>query len=106
MHVHQNEDEYLIILEGKARIVNAEETFDAEPATAIALRKGINHAWRNPANSRLRMLAIMTPGGIEEVLRAIAEGGDVMALSERFGVRVVGPMPAHDLEHSDGSPAS
>lgn len=103
VHVHQNEDEYLIILEGKVRIVNGEETFDAQPATAVALRKGINHAWSNPAKSQLRMLAIMTPGGIEEVLRAIAEGGDVMALSERFGVRVVGPMPAERLEHSDES---
>jgi hypothetical protein len=33
------------------------------------------------------------PGGVEEVLRMIALGGDtdVRALSERFGVRVVGP---------------
>jgi mannose-6-phosphate isomerase-like protein (cupin superfamily) len=94
VHVHQNEDEYLIVLEGKVRIVNGEETFDAQPATAIALRKGINHAWNNPANSQLRMLAIMTPGGIEHVLRVTAEGGDVMALWERFGVRFVGPMPS------------
>jgi hypothetical protein len=33
------------------------------------------------------------PGGVEEVLRIVALGGDtdVRALSERFGVRAVGP---------------
>ena len=40
------------------------------------------------------MVVISTPGGIEEILRLIAKGGDIdiMALAEKFGVRNVGPM--------------
>jgi hypothetical protein len=40
------------------------------------------------------MVAIASPGGCEEILRLIAKGGDidVMALSEKFGIRIVGPM--------------
>jgi len=35
------------------------------------------------------------PGGIEEILRAIAGDGepDVPALAEKFGVRSLGPVP-------------
>jgi hypothetical protein len=40
------------------------------------------------------MVVIPSPGGCEEILRLIAKGGDIdiMALSEKFGVRNVGPM--------------
>ena len=33
MHVHQNEDEHFLILEGTARVVRGDETFDAPPGT-------------------------------------------------------------------------
>jgi hypothetical protein len=37
-----------------------------------------------------------TPGGVEEVFRIIARGGeiDLPGLGARFGVQVLGPMPA------------
>jgi hypothetical protein len=35
-----------------------------------------------------------TPGGVEETLRLIPQGGDIdmMELSKKFGVQVVGPL--------------
>jgi hypothetical protein len=41
------------------------------------------------------MVVTCTPGGVEEMLRLIALGGDfdMGALSEKFGVRPVGSMP-------------
>ena len=94
IHIHQNEDEHFIILEGTARIASGDKTFDAAAGTAVTLSKGIPHAWCNLSNSPLRMVVIASPGGIEEILRLIAKGDDVdiMALSEKFGVRNLGPM--------------
>jgi len=94
MHTHQNEDEHFLILEGTARIASGAETFDAAAGTSVTLRKGIPHAWCNSSNSPLRMVVIASPGGSEEILRLIAKGGDIdiIALSEKFGVRMVGPM--------------
>jgi mannose-6-phosphate isomerase-like protein (cupin superfamily) len=94
VHIHQNEDEHFIILEGTARIASGDKTFDAVAGTALTLSKGIPHAWCNPSGSPLRMLVIASPGGIEAILPLIAKGGDIdiMALSEKFGVRNVGPM--------------
>jgi mannose-6-phosphate isomerase-like protein (cupin superfamily) len=94
MHIHQIEDEHFIVLEGTARIASGDKTFDAAAGTAVTLSKGIPHAWCNLSGSPLRMVVIASPGGIEEILPLIAKGGDIdiKALSERFGVRNVGPM--------------
>jgi quercetin dioxygenase-like cupin family protein len=93
MHVHQNEDEYILVVEGTARIACGDETFDAAAGTAVVLTRNIPHAWGNPSNSPLRIVVTCTPGGVEEILRLIALGGDIdmMALSEKFGVQGVGP---------------
>ena len=93
MHVHQNEDEHFLVLEGSARIVRGGETFDAPAGATVALPRGIPHAWGNATDTTLRMLAMTWPGGIEAILPLIARGGDIdlNALVAKFGVRRVGP---------------
>ena len=94
MHVHQNEDEHFLILEGTARVVRGDETFDAPAGTTVALPRHIPHAWGNATNSTLRMVVTCWPGGCEAILPLIARGGaiDVKALGAKFGVRRVGPL--------------
>jgi mannose-6-phosphate isomerase-like protein (cupin superfamily) len=94
LHVHQNEDEHILVVEGTAPIACGDRTFDTAAGTAVTLAKNIPHAWGNPTNSPLRMVVTCTPGGVEQILRLIALGGDIdmTALSERFGVRPVRPM--------------
>jgi mannose-6-phosphate isomerase-like protein (cupin superfamily) len=93
MHVHQNEDEHILVVEGTARIACGDKIFDVAAGSAVVLDKNVPHAWGNPSNSPLRIVVTCFPGGVEEVLRINAQGGDtdVKALSERFGVRSVGP---------------
>ena len=94
MHIHRNEDEHVIVLEGTARIALGDKTFDAAAGAAIFLPRNIPHAWGNASNSPLRFLGVCTPGGVEQAMRVIARGGDVdlMALSAKFGVQIVGPL--------------
>jgi mannose-6-phosphate isomerase-like protein (cupin superfamily) len=93
MHIHQNEDEHFLVLEGTARVVRGDETFDAPAGTTVALPRHIPHAWGNASNSTLRMVVTCWPGGCEAILPLIARGGDidVKALGAKFGVRRVGP---------------
>jgi mannose-6-phosphate isomerase-like protein (cupin superfamily) len=94
MHIHQNEDEYFVVIEGIARIACGDKIVDAAAGTAMTLPRGIQHAWGNPAESPLRLVVTTTPGGVEEALRLIARGGDIdmLALAAGFGVRIVGPL--------------
>jgi mannose-6-phosphate isomerase-like protein (cupin superfamily) len=95
LHVHQNEDEHFLILEGTARINYGDRTFNAKAGDTATLLRGIPHAWRNASDVPLRMAVTCTPGGIEEVFRMIARGGeiDLPALAAKSKVQVLGPVP-------------
>jgi quercetin dioxygenase-like cupin family protein len=94
MHVHRNEDEHILVVEGTARIACGDKTFDAAAGATALLPRNIPHAWGNPTNSALRIVVTATPGGVEEALRLIAEGGDIdlMAIAEKFAVQTTGPL--------------
>ena len=93
MHLHQNEEEHFIILEGMAHFAYGDKTVDAPAGTTITVGKGIPHAWCNLARSPLRMLVLFRPGGIDELFRSMVHGGDVNieAVFDRFATKMVGP---------------
>jgi mannose-6-phosphate isomerase-like protein (cupin superfamily) len=93
MHIHQNQDEHFIILEGTAHFVYGDKTVDAPAGTNITVSRGIPHAWCNLSESPLRMLVLFTPGGIDELFRTIAKSGAIneTALFDKYGTVLVGP---------------
>jgi quercetin dioxygenase-like cupin family protein len=94
VHLHDNEDEHILVVQGTARVLYADKTFDAKPGTMVSLARGIPHAWGNPTDTSIRLMITATPGGVEEVLRLIATGGgrlDLQALADKYAVRLVGP---------------
>ena len=95
MHLHQNEDEYLIVLEGVARFACGDRIFDAEAGTLVTLPRNVPHAWGNRSDTLLRIAGITFPGGVEQVLVAIArdKDADIAALAHSAGVVLVGPTP-------------
>jgi mannose-6-phosphate isomerase-like protein (cupin superfamily) len=92
VHIHENEDEHFVVVQGTVHMMRGDETFDATAGAAISLRKGIPHPWCNRSDAPLRLVITNVPGGIEEALRSLATGADIPAVSEQFAVRVVGPM--------------
>jgi len=95
LHVHQNEDEYLFVLEGTVRCVVGDKTCDAGAGTMLALPRNIPHAWGNRSTSILRMAFVVYPGGVEEAMRVIAKGDvtNIEVFARKFGVSVIGPTP-------------
>ena len=68
MHVHQNEDEHFIILEGTAHFAYGDKTVDAPAGANITVSKGIRHAWCNLSEGALR--------DVNQPLRAIEPDRD------------------------------
>jgi quercetin dioxygenase-like cupin family protein len=93
IHVHRNEDEHFIVLEGTVRFLYGDKTFDAPAGTSVSAIRNIPHAWCNPFDTPFRMVVVASPGGCEEALRIIAKGSqvDMMALAARLQIEVVGP---------------
>jgi uncharacterized RmlC-like cupin family protein len=83
-----------LVVEGTARVLYGDKTFDATAGTVVSLARGIPHAWGNPTDTPLRLVITSTPGGVEEVLRLIATSGDQLdlaALADKHAVRLIGP---------------
>jgi mannose-6-phosphate isomerase-like protein (cupin superfamily) len=94
VHLHEKEDEHILAVEGTARVLYGDKTFDATAGTMVSLTRGIPQAWGNPTDTPMRLVTMATPGGVEEVLRLIATSGDqldLVALANKYAVRVIGP---------------
>jgi mannose-6-phosphate isomerase-like protein (cupin superfamily) len=94
MHVHDNEEEHFIILEGKALIANGDSRAEVAAGSSITIGKGVPHAWCNLSeDAPLRMLVLFTPGGLEELFRRNAgtEPAEMIALADKLGTRITGP---------------
>jgi mannose-6-phosphate isomerase-like protein (cupin superfamily) len=92
-HIHKNEEEHFVILEGTYRFACGDRTFDAAPGTSLTVPKGVPHAWRNISDQPGRLLCTFTPGGfellVEEVTKVPAD--KVLELAARRGCLIVGP---------------
>ena len=86
MHIHQNEDEHFIVLEGSLHIANGDKRFDAPAGTTVTIKKGVPHAWCNLMDTPLRLLVVFSPGNIEELFRETAEreSADIAALAAKY----------------------
>ena len=94
VHLHEKEDEYVLVVEGTTRFLQGDKTFDGKAGTIVSLARGIPHAWGNPTDAPIRLLMTATPGGVEEALRLIATIGDeldLQAISDKYAVRLIGP---------------
>lgn len=105
MHIHQNEDEHFIILEGGLHIARGDQLFDAPAGTTVTISKGVPHAWCNLMDTPLRMLVVFSPGNIEDLFKATAAGesDDIAALAARYGTLFIGP-PLLEEIHTITSP--
>jgi mannose-6-phosphate isomerase-like protein (cupin superfamily) len=92
-HLHKNEDEHFIVLEGTLHIANGDKTLDASAGTAVTVKKGVPHAWCNLSETPLRMLVVFSPGHIERLFREVTarENDDIAAILDKFGCLIVGP---------------
>ncbi len=95
LHVHANEDEYVIVLEGTVRIALGDKIIDASVGEGILLKRGIPHAWGNRTDKPLRLLMTCTPGGVEAVLPLLAQQNyeELIKKSEQLAVTNLGPTP-------------
>jgi mannose-6-phosphate isomerase-like protein (cupin superfamily) len=72
LHVHYRDDEGFWILEGSATIEVGDTTIEANAGDYVFGPRNIPHRY-TVGDSGCRMLFIMVPGGMEEVIRATSE---------------------------------
>jgi quercetin dioxygenase-like cupin family protein len=101
MHRHSREDEYSFVLAGTLGVVEDGLEITASPGDLVFKPRGRWHTFWNAGDEPLRVLEIISPGGIEALFRLLAEpGGEydprtLPALADRYGCEVdfEGTMP-------------
>jgi mannose-6-phosphate isomerase-like protein (cupin superfamily) len=106
LHIHSNEEEHFIVLEGTLDIAVGDRRWDASGGTSATVRRGVPHAWCNPSDIPLRMLVVFSPGHIDGLFKETAGVSDidkVTAMAARYGTQLIGP-PLRGTVHSISSP--
>ncbi len=109
LHVHERDDEIFHVLEGRLQITLGDDLFVAGPRAVAVLPRRIRHAYV-VASPTARFITIHRPAGFEGFVEAVGEPAprldlppdeqanpelDVLArTAARFGISIVGPVPA------------
>jgi mannose-6-phosphate isomerase-like protein (cupin superfamily) len=75
VHRHTREDEYSIVLEGQLGVFQDGEEVIATPGDIVFKPRGHWHTVWNAGDGQLRLLEVITPGGLEDAFRRLAEPG-------------------------------
>jgi len=99
LHLHLNEEEHFIVVDGTLQISAAGVTRDFKAGHSVTIGKGVPHAWCNLTDAVVRFVVIFTPGRIEGMFRAVAEKkvDDVEAFAALYGTRIVGRALQQDM---------
>jgi len=106
LHVHNNEEEHFIVLDGTLDIAVGNRRWDAAAGSCVTVKRGEPHAWCNPSDTPLHMLVVFSPGRIEGLLRAAAGVDDVDKIAPivgRYGTKLI-VTPLHERVHSIYAP--
>jgi hypothetical protein len=63
------------------------------PGTRATVPRNTPNSWRNSAPRESRLLAILTPGGFEQIVYAVKDTSpeQIKDLAARFGCDILGP---------------
>lgn len=78
-HVHTQEDEMYYVLEGEFDVYAGAQGFNVKQGECVFLPRLIPHAFRI-RSPRLRLLLVITPGGLEASFRSMASPAERMEL--------------------------
>lgn len=67
LHVHHAEDECLYVVDGHLLVQLGEERHDLGPGCLAWLPRQVPHAFGNGSDSPVHLIAVIVPGGIEEM---------------------------------------
>ena len=95
MHIHQNEDEWLYVLDGEVTFHVGGAEHYGKTGAFVSFPRGIPHTFSIESEVG-RILVINTPGGFERMFElAPRTREEAERAMTRFGMTIVGPHPRH-----------
>ena len=79
VHVHDREDETILVLEGDLRVIVGEDDYAAGPGTVAVLPRRLRHAYV-VTSATARFLTLHTPAGFEQFAAEVGEPAQALTL--------------------------
>ncbi len=73
-HVHQNEDQVVVVIEGTVGASIGDQRLRLTEGSVVFMPRGVPHALWNEGSETARTLDIYSPGGFEKVFEAWGAG--------------------------------
>lgn len=73
-HVHEDADECIYVLESELLVQLGNEAHHAPSRSCVFIPRGLPHSFRNVGEAPASLLAVYSPGGIEEFFENVAVG--------------------------------
>jgi quercetin dioxygenase-like cupin family protein len=100
LHLHTQEDETFIVLEGSVQIDLENRSFTATAGGTVFLPRNIPHAFKVVGEKPARIQVIISPGGLEGMFQELSElppgppdFPKVVAICDHYGVSFVAQKP-------------
>jgi uncharacterized RmlC-like cupin family protein len=105
-HVHQREDEYFYVLEGRVTYYVGDRVIPAEPGALVRLPRGIAHTFRIEGTEPARLLEIVAPSGVWGFFKEMGEPArdrtlppmqppdatKLRSVAAHYGIEMLGPL--------------
>jgi quercetin dioxygenase-like cupin family protein len=72
LHVHRNEDEFFLVLEGELKVIRGHEELTLKAGQSAFLPRNVAHTFK-VASPHVRFLNTITPGGFEQFFRDMGQ---------------------------------
>ena len=102
LHLHEAQDEWMYVLDGEMRFRVGDDVVPAPVGSFAFIPRGVPHCWQNVGSTPGRLLAVITPAGMERFFKRWAAQPEAnrnlesfRALGQEAGMIVVGPPLAH-----------
>lgn len=100
-HVHSKEDEAFYVLEGEMAFIVDGKWLVGGAGTYAFGPRNLPHGFKVLGDTPARMLLLATPGGFDGFVNELRQPepappdmGVVMAAAARYGIEILGPLPA------------
>jgi mannose-6-phosphate isomerase-like protein (cupin superfamily) len=96
-HIHSREDELFICVKGKVKIVLDGVEHVLSAGSSLLMPRGVPHVFTNPFDEETRIVAVVSPPGLEDYYRglnALPPGRDmtlVAGVMDEFGLALQKP---------------